>query len=113
MAFQSGGEGEELGDIFLDVLQALSVELEFFVEKRGVEAEVEADVTVLFVVAVFKVRAEGVEANDGGLFAPEFSGGDALGSGVFGSGGWVGDDWGTAGGGGGEGVDEFGGRGCD
>ena len=67
------GEGEEHLDVLLDVFGGGLVELIVFEglgEPGGVEAEVDADVAVLFEAGVVELRAEADDADGGGLRLP-------------------------------------------
>ena len=77
--FDREGEGQKHFDILLDVFGGVFVELlvgEGFGEPGGVEAEVDADVAVLFEAGVVELGAEAEDADRGGLELPEgFEGG--------------------------------------
>jgi hypothetical protein len=72
--FDGEGEGEEHLDILLDVLGGAVVEVLVvygFGEPGGVEAEVDADVAVLFEGGVVESGAEAEDSDGGGLPLPE------------------------------------------
>jgi hypothetical protein len=72
--FDGEGEGEEHLDVLLDVFGGVFVELvvgEGFGEPGGVEAEVDADVAILFEAGVVEGGAEAEDADGGGLELPE------------------------------------------
>ena len=72
--FDGEGEGEEHLDVLLDVFGGVCVEVlvfEGFGEPGSVEAEVDADVAVLFVGGVVEVGAEAEDADGGGFELPE------------------------------------------
>ena len=81
--FDGEGEGEELFDVLLDAFLRVLVERFVFCAFEGpgrVEAEVDADVAVLFVGAEVEVGAEADDADAGGLEAP--GGVEACGAGL-------------------------------
>ena len=80
--FDGEREGEELFDVLLDFLGGVDVEIFVFEYPGGVEAEVYADVAVLFVAAVVEVGAEADDADFGGFQFP-----DGVEAGFFGCGG--------------------------
>ena len=84
--FDGEGEGEEHFDVLLNVFGGGFVELfvfEGFGEPGGVEAEVDADVAVLFEAGVVELGAEAEDADGGGLELPEGVEADGLGFGVM------------------------------
>ena len=72
--FDGEGEGEEHLDILLDVFGGIFVEVLVFYgfgEPGSVEAEVDADVAVLFEGGVVEAGAEAEDSDGGGLALPE------------------------------------------
>ena len=72
--FDREGEGEEHLDVLLDVFGGVFVEVlvfEGFGEPGSVEAEVDADVAVLFEAGVVELGAEADDSDGGGLELPE------------------------------------------
>ncbi len=73
MLFDGEGEGEKFFDVLLNALCGVGVEgfvFSAFKSPGRVEAEVDADVAVLFVGAEIEVGAEADDADAGGLEPP-------------------------------------------
>src|SRR5260370_31785828 len=86
--FDGEGEGQEHLYILLNVFGGVCVELfvfEGFGEPGSVEAEVDADVAVLFKAGVVELRAEAADFGGGGLGRSEGveGGGFKLGVGIY------------------------------